>query len=138
MPIEILQFLFVSYMIYKKYIIKSFRIKVYFNKKKRPISSFSHVHLFLDKTNLMLTSPRFESPHCPLVSGSAITRLIPGNSLPDSMRGREWGAPRSTRVTRSWRKARRSTYTVDGSGELAPWKILNIYYEYELVDFCPF
>ena len=48
--------------------------------------------------------------------------LTPGSSLPDSVRQRLCGAPRSTSVTRSLRSARRSTYTVDGSGLEAPCK----------------
>lgn len=46
--------------------------------------------------------------------------LIPGKSLPDSMRQMLCGAPRSTRVTRSFRRALVSTKTVVGSGLDAP------------------
>ena len=37
-------------------------------------------------------------------------------TLPDSIKHRLWGLPFSTSVTRSLRKARRSTYTVEASG----------------------
>jgi hypothetical protein len=71
------------------------------------------------------TSPRCESPHWPLVSGLAMMTLTPGRSFPDSMRQRECGLPLSTKDTRSLRKARRSTYTVDGSGLDAPCRTIN-------------
>lgn len=68
-------------------------------------------------------SPKCESPHCPLVSGLAIITFTPGSSLPDSMRQRECGLPLSTNDTLSLRNARRSTYTLEGSGLDAPKKI---------------
>jgi hypothetical protein len=85
--------------------------------------SNEHVRI---KWNLHVhTSPRCESPHWPLVSGLAMMTLTPGRSFPDSMRQREWGLPLSTNETRSLRNARRSTYTVDGSGLDAPCKTTN-------------
>lgn len=48
--------------------------------------------------------------------------LTPGKSLPDSVRQMLCGAPLSTSVTRSFRSARVSTYTVVGSGLEAPCK----------------
>lgn len=70
----------------------------------------------------LLTSPRCESPHCPFVSGLAITTLTPGRSFPDSIKHKLWGAPLSTNVTLSLRRALMSAYTAVGSGLEAPFK----------------
>lgn len=56
-------------------------------------------------------SPKWESPHCPFVSGFAIITFTPGNNLPDSTMHKEFGAPRSTKATRLFRNALKSTYT---------------------------
>ena len=71
------------------------------------------VEYFLSISDFKITqiSPKCDSPHCPLVSGLAIMTLTPGRSFPDSTRQSELGAPRSTKATRLFRKARRSTYT---------------------------
>ena len=58
--------------------------------------------------------------------GLAMMTLTPGRSLPDSMRASECGAPRSVSVTRSFLSARRSQYTVVGSGEEAPCRHLKV------------
>jgi len=86
----------------------------------------NHLSILYVRRALQRTSPRWESPHWPLVSGFAMITFTPGSSFPDSITHSEWGLPLSTRDTLSFLSARRSTYTVEGSGLDAPWKQIKI------------